>query len=164
MSKYSAPVRKEAIYKMCWLLLAILLAICSLLTACSGEPSAPSSAPTAATTIPADDCTFQILPGELGTYGTRYTFNSGTDAADEEIQYFVPVGTYEVTNVGKFPGQIATVSAETTIVDGIEEPAAFGAVLIIHPDESVTLTVSDGFYVDVDCSGPVSFRPLPDSE
>ena len=102
-----------------------------------------------------DECkttVIEINGSELGEYGTTYTFNSDAAPEDQEtiIEYHIPAGTYTVTNVGSTIAQLNVYSDETHITDeGWEEPAECYYVKVLKTEESDTVTIADGQYIEI---------------
>ena len=112
----------------------------------------------ASATENANALTFIIIPDEKGEYGFENTLNAGTEFEETQIVYHIPAGTYTVTNLGEFQGQIGAMSDETHITEnGWEEPASTGDVVIIKPNKSVEFTIQDGYYLEVHVNGNLEF-------
>lgn len=72
------------------------------------EPTITAPAITEATTAKPTGNTldFEITAGKHGTYGKDLVLNKDTEFEDHIIGYFVPAGTYQVTNVDAHPTQM----------------------------------------------------------
>ncbi len=94
--------------------------------------------------------TIVITAGEKGEYGQDLVLNAGTDMADEVIGYFVPVGTYEITNNGEYMTQVNVYKNEVNKTDDGWEEWADGKVERLDIGETKTITIEDGYFVNVD--------------
>lgn len=106
----------------------------------------------------ADAFTFTIVPEEKGEYGFENTLNAGTEFEETQIVYHIPAGTYKVTNLGEFQGQIGASSDEThKTEEGWEEPASTGDQVVVKPNETAEFTIEDGYYLEVHVNGSLKF-------
>ena len=95
--------------------------------------------------------TFTLTAGEAGEYGRTITYNEGTEFEDTFYAYYVPAGTYTVTNKGKYMSQINVYSDDkVTTEEGWEEPATVGAVKLLDVGKSETITVENGQHIEID--------------
>lgn len=117
------------------------------------EPSEENISSAESTDIeeqPSEKISFDLIAGEAGEYGTLVTFNEGTECEETLYIYHIPAGTYTVTNVGSYMGQINIYSDETHITDeGWEEPAESFYVKLLRVNESDTFTIADGQYIEI---------------
>ena len=93
---------------------------------------------------------FTLTAGEAGEYGKLVTYNKGTEFEETFYAYYVPAGTYTVTNKGEYMSQINVYSDETVInEDGWEEPviAQEGQMLKINQETTVTLEEGQVIYI-----------------
>lgn len=57
--------------------------------------------------------TFILMDGEVGEYGKEVVYNKGTEFEEHEICYYIPAGTYLVSNLNdKGAGQVSVYSGE----------------------------------------------------
>ncbi len=92
----------------------------------------------------------ELVAGEQGEYGKMITYNKGTEFEENFYAYYVPVGTYIVTNTGKYMNQINVYSDETKITEeGWEEVAEVGMVKLLDVGKSDTITVEEGQHIDI---------------
>lgn len=93
---------------------------------------------------------FELVAGERGDYGKEKIYNEGTECEDKRIAYYVPYGTYKITNVGDYMTQVNVYSDETVITDaGWEEVADVGSVKLIDVDASEEMTVPKGYHIEI---------------
>ena len=98
----------------------------------------------------ADDDSFTITAGETGEYGKLITYNKGTEFESTNYAYYVPAGTYTVTNIGEYGSQIDVCSDEIVTTDsGWEESADIGAVELMGVGDSCTITVEEGYHIEI---------------
>ena len=99
----------------------------------------------------------EIVAGEMGEYGQERTLNAGTDTEDTIIAHFVPAGTYDVTNTGSNTTQVNVYKDEVVKTDaGWEEWADVGGVVLIDAGETKSITVDEGYFVNVDAPASIS--------
>ena len=87
---------------------------------------------------------------EEGEYGKTITWNANTELPYTCIQFFIPTGTYQVTNNSSKVGSQVTVYDEGINVTekGWEEPVGeAGNNVVLMPGESGELTIKEGQYV-----------------
>ncbi len=99
----------------------------------------------------------EIVAGETGEFGRELVLNAGTDFEDKTIGYFVPIGLYEVTNLGDKPTQVNVYKNEKNVVDGWEEWAN-GHVELLKPNETKEMNVEDGYFFNVDVPSHISVK------
>ena len=93
---------------------------------------------------------FTITAGEAGEYGKLLTYNQGTEFEETFYAYYVPAGTYTVTNKGKYMSQINVYSDDTVInEDGWEEPKSTGIVKLLDVEKSETITIEEGQHIEI---------------
>ncbi|TCL44462.1 hypothetical protein [Harryflintia acetispora] len=103
--------------------------------------------------------TFELVAGEAGEYGKLVTYNKGTEFEKTFYAYYVPASVYTVTNVGEYMGQICIYSGETYITEeGWEEPAESFGVELLDVDETTTITVKDGQYIEIQAPDEFCFK------
>lgn len=111
----------------------------------------PTATPTTEPT--AEPLVIYLRYPELGEYGRYYTFNATVEKATKEdmntvIQCFVPVGTYTLTNEGKYPTFVYVYSEETQITSaGWEEPADGWVSKMLQVGDSCETTIEEGYYI-----------------
>ncbi len=147
-------------YRFLSLLLCISLIFC--LSACveitpseSGDTSSDNTIVTSSeekTNEPEQEekLIIELVAGEQGEYGKMVSYNKGTEFEENFYAYFVPAGTYKVTNTGKYMNQINVYSDKTQITEeGWEEPAEVGMVKLLDVGKSDTITVKEGQHIDI---------------
>lgn len=98
----------------------------------------------------ANESSITLTAGEAGEYGQLITYNKDTEFEETFYAYYVPAGTYTVTNIGEYMGQINVYSDETVITEaGWEEAKSTGAVKSIDVGESDTITVEAGQHIEI---------------
>ena len=98
----------------------------------------------------ADEASFTLTAGEAGEYGQEITYNKGTEFEETFYAYYIPEGTYTVTNTGDYMSQITVCSNEKIITDaGWEETESTGDVKVIDVGESDTITVEEGYHIEI---------------
>lgn len=92
---------------------------------------------------------FELKAGEPGEYGKEYIYNEGTEFEDKNYVYFVPYGTYKITNIGDYMTQVNVYSDEKRITEeGWEEPAGTECKLI-DVGETIEMTVYKDYHIDI---------------
>lgn len=111
----------------------------------AGVESAPASAVTSET-----DFRLELISGEAGQYGKELVLNEGTEFEDRVIGYFVPAGTYKVTNVGDAPTQANVYKNEKTMNDSNWEEWADGKSERLEQGASVEMILPEGYFFNID--------------
>lgn len=111
---------------------------------------------TSETTEEAAALAFELIAGERGDYGKEKIYNEGTECEDKRIVYYVPYGTYKITNVGDYMTQVNVYSDETVITDAGWEEVADGSVKLIDVDASEEMTVPKGYHIEITGSFHIS--------
>lgn len=94
------------------------------------------------------ELSFYLKAGEKGDYGNYITYNKGTEFEEKFYAYYVPNGTYTVTNKGKYMTQVNVYSDETHKVDGWDEPVDC-KVYLLNVDESKEIIVPEGYHIEL---------------
>ena len=98
----------------------------------------------------ADEASFTLTAGEAGEYGQEITYNKGTEFEETFYAYYIPEGTYTVTNAGDYMSQVTVCSNEKVTTDaGWEEAESTGDVKLIDAGESDTITVEEGYHIEI---------------
>ena len=132
--------KKKPFYKRGWFiaLFIVLLAIALLLP--DGDDSPETDTP----------LSFTLTAGEAGEYGELVTYNEGTEFEEVFYAYYVPEGTYTVTNYGKYMSQINVYSDEkVTTEEGWEEVKEVGDVKVLDVGASDTISVGAGMHIEI---------------
>ncbi|MCI1305639.1 MAG: hypothetical protein LKG40_05370 [Lachnospiraceae bacterium] len=116
----------------------------------SAESSTEESNATSSSTAENSNLTIEITAGELGEYGKDLVLNEGTEFEDKTIGYFVPTGTYKITNIGDYRTQVNVYKNEKNKTDEGWEEWADGKSEALDVNASVEMTVDDGYFVNVD--------------
>ena len=96
------------------------------------------------------ELSFTITAGEAGDYGTLITYNQGTEFEETFYAYYIPYGTYKVTNKGDYMTQINVYSDETSINEnGWEEPVSISIVKLVDVECFEIITVEDGQHIEI---------------
>lgn len=93
---------------------------------------------------------FELIAGEQGDYGKMITYNKDTEFEENFYAYYVPYGTYKVTNIGDYMTQVNVYSDEIVVNDaGWEEIANADSVKLIDVDASEEMTVPEGYHIEI---------------
>lgn len=93
---------------------------------------------------------FQLIAGELGEFGKKLTMNEGTDMPEDLIVYYLPVGTYEVENIGSFPAQVMVYEGfKRNDETGYDDYTNMGDVKRIEVGKKDTIEVPSGWFVEI---------------
>lgn len=133
----------------------LLLAILSLMligcetpeTTTAGEitSSTAQTEPTSSSTL-----SIELVAGQKGLYGEQITLNKGTEFEETYFVYRVPVGTYKVTNMGKYMDQFNVYGDTPTVnEDGWEELADTFYVKVLDVGASDTVTIGEGQIIEI---------------
>ncbi len=125
---------------------------CIALVGCGGSSANETSATESSVeSITGENkLTITINGNELGEYGKKITYNKGKDTEEKTVNaYYVPAGTYAVTNTGKYKGQFNVYSDEIVVNEnGYEEPADCNVTLLDVGGTS-TITIKQGYHVEI---------------
>ncbi|MGN0553738.1 MAG: hypothetical protein ACI4I1_10160 [Oscillospiraceae bacterium] len=91
---------------------------------------------------------FTLTAGESGEYGKELVYNAGTEFEEHLIAFYVPEGTYNVTNISDYMTQINVYSDEIKIEDGWEYPVD-GQATLLDVLQSAEITVSAGYHIEI---------------
>lgn len=140
------------------LALALSLVFVLSLTACGSDDTTQvddSSSPVVSDTTDSSSepivkpLKFVLTAGEAGEYGKLITYNKGTEFEETFYAFYIPEGTYTVTNKGEYMGQVNVYSDETHITEeGWEEAESFG-VKLLDVGKSDTITVGAGQHIEI---------------
>lgn len=104
----------------------------------------------AETTEAAETLSFELVAGEQGDYGKMITYNKGTEFEESFYAYYVPYGTYKITNIGDYMTQVNVYSDEIVVNDaGWEETADADGVKLIDVNASEEMTIPKGFHIEI---------------
>lgn len=104
--------------------------------------------------------TLEIEAGEAGEYGQELVLGEDTEFPDYTIGYFVPAGTYKVTNIGDYPTQVNVYKNEKHVTEEGWEEWADGKSERLEVDASVEMTVSEGYFINVDEPSYISIEKI----
>ena len=92
----------------------------------------------------------ELVAGEMGEYGQERVVNAGTDFEETVFCYYVPSGTYTVTNMGDNPTQVDVLKDELVITEEGWEEWADAEAYLIQIDESCEISVPEGYFIELD--------------
>ena len=129
----------------------LCLALAACISACGG-----SSAPE-----PEEKEEIVLTWNDPGEYGKEITLNAGTSDAETYIGFYLPSGTYTVTNNGSGAVQVTVYKDGTnTTAEGWEEPIMGDASpLVVMEGKDGSITIGENEYVKLsDGSSGVTFE------
>lgn len=91
----------------------------------------------------------ELVAGVENEYSSERTLNAGTEFEETTLVYYVPAGSYSVTNKGDYRTQVSVYEGVATNEDGWEEPANVGDIILLDAGQTGSITVPDGYYVDI---------------
>lgn len=159
----SSSVRKPLLKRWwVWLIIILVVAFLAIPTDSTDDPAVDSDSATGSaeeTGEGADSAfDFEIIAGEAGEYGKTIVYNKDTEFEESVVAYYVPAGTYTVTNLGSNSDQINICSDEKAVsAAGWEEPAEAAAELV-DAGASATLTIADGQHIEITAPGHWGFK------
>lgn len=97
-----------------------------------------------------ENSAIELIAGEQGQYGELITMSEGTDMEESFYVYYVPTGSYTVTNDGEYMTQISVYegirkNAET----GYDEYISTGSVLLLDTGKTGTIEIPDGWFIEI---------------
>ena len=151
---------KKPFYKKWWFwAIVVVVALSAMFGSNEEENKTTTETPTAvettentATEEPKQEekLVFELVAGEQGEYGKMITYNKGTEFEENFYAFYVPVGTYTVTNVGKYMSQLNVYSDEIVKNDdGWDEVAESFFNKVIDVNKSETVTVQEGQHIEI---------------
>lgn len=151
---------KKPFYKKWWFwAIVVVVALSAMFGSNEEENKTTTETPTAvettentATEEPKQEekLVFELVAGEQGEYGKMITYNKGTEFEENFYAFYVPVGTYTVTNVGKYMSQLNVYSDEIVKNDdGWDEVAESFFNKVIDVNKSETVTVEEGQHIEI---------------
>ena len=94
--------------------------------------------------------TIELIAGEQGEYGQFITMSEGTDLEENFYDYYVPAGTYMVTNKGDYMNQINVYEGFAKNKDtGYDEYTNSGDFKLLNSGETATIEVPDGWFIEI---------------
>lgn len=97
-----------------------------------------------------NSCDIYLVAGKQGKYGKSVTMNKGTEFEESFFAYYVPYGTYKITNIDKYRTQVNVFSDKTVInKDGWEEIADSVCNDVLEAGASMTIVVPEKYHVDI---------------
>ena len=154
MAKKNETGKKKPIYKKWWfwvLVVILIYAISPKSTDTADDTEQQDESVDVVDTIKDEEpLSFELVAGEAGEYGELFTMNKDTEFEETYYIYYVPSGTYTITNSGDYMGQFNVCSKETHVTeDGWEEPAEIFYVKALDVDESDTVTIENDQYIEI---------------
>lgn len=103
-----------------------------------------------------------LTAGQTNEYSQTRTWNAGTELEETQLVYYVPAGKYEVENIGGYRAQVNVYEGMKVNEDGWEEPAniAEGTPLVLDKGQTGTITVPDGYYIDIIEPDTITLTPI----
>lgn len=156
----SASTNKVPFYKKWWFYAIIVVVLLSSVFGSSNDENSdqPTIPPTANTTsnnttvetASQEKLTFELVAGEQGEYGKMITYNKDTEFEENFYAYYIPAGTYTVTNIGDYLTQVNVYSDEIAVnSSGWEEPAEIFFADRIEIGETKTIVIEDGQHIEI---------------
>lgn len=91
-----------------------------------------------------------LIAGEQGEYGKMITYNKDTEFEENFYAYYVPYGTYKITNVGEYRTQVNVYSNEIVINEyGWEEIANGVCNDVLEVGENLTAIVPENYHIEI---------------
>ncbi len=96
-----------------------------------------------------DTISFELVAGEYGEYGKELIYNDGTEFEDKRVAYYVPYGTYKITNIGEYMTQVNIYSDEKQITEEGWEEHGDGNVKLIDVEANEEMTIPSGYHIEI---------------
>ena len=107
---------------------------------------------------------FELVAGEQGEYGQEVTMSEGTDLEEKFFVYYVPGGTYEVKNLDSHRTQVSVYEGFQKGDNGYDEYTDTGDILVLEPDETGSLNVPEGWFIEIHEPTHISLTPVTETE
>lgn len=97
-----------------------------------------------------DNSIIELIAGEQGQYGKLITMSEGTDMEESFYVYYIPGGTYEVTNDGEYMTQISVYESFSKNKEtGYDEYTNTGDILALDVGKTDTIEIPDGWFIEI---------------
>lgn len=146
---------KKPIYKKWWFWLIVAVLLISVVSGSDSNETTDAEPVVAETPVEDETLEIEIIAGELGEYGQDLVLNENTDMPDATIGYFVPAGTYEITNIGDYKSQANVYKNERHVTEDGWEEWADAEVTVVDVGASVEMTIEEGYFFN--CDEPAHF-------
>ena len=105
-----------------------------------------------------------LIAGEQGEYGKMITYNKDTEFEENFYAYYVPYGTYKITNIGEYRTQVNVYSDETVInEDGWEEIADSVCNDVLEAGENLTAIVPENYHIEIGEPTQITLEKISDN-
>lgn len=165
------------------ILVALLAATMSLsMTACGGTETENTSTDTVTEDIVSDESktteadetvnddsadlaaeentAIELIAGEQGEYGKLITMSAGTDMEESFYAYYIPAGSYTVTNEGEYMTQISVYGGFAKNEEtGYDEYTDVGDIVLLDAGEEASVEISEGWFVEIQEPTHISLAP-----
>lgn len=147
------PAVKYGIIAAAWLLF-FLIGMTGNTETTTQTPEAPgyseaSQTETSATTE-ATKLVFNLVAGQQGDYGKMITYNKGTEFEENFYAFYIPAGTYKVTNVGEYMSQLNVYPNEIVKTEnGWEGHADGGFAKLLDINCSAIVTIAEDQHIEI---------------
>lgn len=100
--------------------------------------------------VAADVSVIELIAGEQGEYGELITMSEGTDMEESFYAYYVPGGTYEVTNKGDYMTQVTVYEGFSRNEEtGYDDYTNIGDALTLDIGKTDTIEIPDGWFIEI---------------
>lgn len=97
-----------------------------------------------------ENVAIELIAGEQGQYGSLITMSKGTDMEESFYVYYVPAGTYEVTNKGDYMTQVSVYEGFAKNEEtGYDEYTNMGEIVMLDVGKTDTIEVPDGWFIEI---------------
>lgn len=97
-----------------------------------------------------DNITIELIAGEQGEYGQLITMSEGTDMEESFYVYYVPGGSYEVTNEGNYMAQVSVYEGFSQNEEtGYDEYTNSGDILTLDTGKTDIIEILDGWFIEI---------------
>lgn len=111
-----------------------------------------------------EEVVIELIAGEQGEYGSMITMSEGTDMEESFYVYYVPAGTYEVTNKGEYMTQISVYEGFSENTEtGYDEYTSTGDIVLLDTEKTDTIKIPEGWFIEIQEPAHISLT-LTDSE
>lgn len=101
-------------------------------------------------TTEATKLVFDLVAGQQGDYGKMITYNKGTEFEENFYAFYIPAGTYKVTNVGEYMSQLNVYPNEIVKTEnGWEGHADGGFAKLLDINCSAIVTIAEDQHIEI---------------
>ena len=97
-----------------------------------------------------DSEAIELIAGETGEYGREVVMSEGTEFEEHLIVYYLPAGTYTVTNLGEYRTQVSVYEGFAKNDEtGYDEYTNTGDIVLLDVDGTDEIEIPEGWFIEI---------------